>query len=107
MCLAQGHTAVTPARLEPAAPLSRVKHSATEPLRSHCLSVHATLCMLGNFPLGFVVGLRFFFKTNLSRTISACQTALVQTLCKGCEWMTKVVASKEIFFNYFRICALE
>ena len=34
MCLAQGHNAVTPVRLEPAAPLSRVKHSTTEPLRS-------------------------------------------------------------------------
>ena len=34
MCLAQGHNAVTPVRLEPAATLSRVKHSTTEPLRS-------------------------------------------------------------------------
>ena len=33
MCLAQGHNAVTPVRLEPATPRSRVKHS-TEPLRS-------------------------------------------------------------------------
>ena len=34
MCLAQGHNAVTPVRLEPAAPQSRVKHSTTKPLRS-------------------------------------------------------------------------
>ena len=34
MCLAQGHNAVTPVRLEPAAPRSRVKLSTTEPLRS-------------------------------------------------------------------------
>ena len=34
MCLAQGHKAVTPVRLEPAAPRSHVKHSTTEPLRS-------------------------------------------------------------------------
>ena len=33
--LAQGHITVTPVRLKPAAPLSRVKHSTTEPLRSH------------------------------------------------------------------------
>ena len=33
MCLAQGHNAVTPVRLEPAAPWSRVKHSTTESLR--------------------------------------------------------------------------
>ena len=32
MCLAQGHNAVTPVNLEPAAPRSRVKHSTTEPL---------------------------------------------------------------------------
>ena len=35
MCLAQGHNAVTPVRLEPTAPRSQVKHSTTEPLRSH------------------------------------------------------------------------
>ena len=29
MCLAQGHNTVTPVRLEPAAPLSQVKHSTT------------------------------------------------------------------------------
>ena len=34
MCLAQGHNAVTPVRLKPAAPRSPVKHSTTEPLRS-------------------------------------------------------------------------
>ena len=33
MGLAQGHNAVTPVRLEPAALGSRVKHSTTEPLR--------------------------------------------------------------------------
>ena len=34
MCLAQGHNAMTPFRLKPAAPRSRVKHSTTESLRS-------------------------------------------------------------------------
>ena len=32
ICLAQGHNAVRPVRLEPAAPSSWVKHSTTEPL---------------------------------------------------------------------------
>ena len=32
--LLKDHNAVTPVRLEPAAPRSRVKHSTTEPLRS-------------------------------------------------------------------------
>ena len=34
MCLAQGHSTVTPVRLELEAPRSRVKHSTTEPLCS-------------------------------------------------------------------------
>ena len=34
MCLAQEHNSVTPVRLEPAAPLSQVKQSTTEPLYS-------------------------------------------------------------------------
>ena len=34
MCLAEGHRAVTPVRLEPPTPLSRVKHSTTESLCS-------------------------------------------------------------------------
>ena len=33
MCLAQGHNAVTPVRLEPANPPSQVKYSTTRPLR--------------------------------------------------------------------------
>ena len=37
MCLAQGHNAVTPVRLEPAASRSRVKYSTTEPLRSNII----------------------------------------------------------------------
>ena len=37
VCLAQGHNAVTPVRLEPAAPLFRVKHSTTEPLHSYLI----------------------------------------------------------------------
>ena len=34
MCLAQGHNAVLPVRLEPATPQSRDKHSTIEPLGS-------------------------------------------------------------------------
>ena len=39
MYLAQGHNVVTPLRLEPTAIRSRVKHSTTEPLRSHMLKL--------------------------------------------------------------------
>ena len=35
MCLAQEHNAVKAVSFEPAAIQSRVKHSTTEPLRSH------------------------------------------------------------------------
>ena len=45
MCLAQGHNAVTPVRLEPAALRSRVKHSTTEPLRSLFHRWINTLCL--------------------------------------------------------------
>ena len=38
MCLAQGHYAVMPVRLEPTAPQSRVKHSTIEPL-APCLII--------------------------------------------------------------------
>ena len=34
--LAQGHNIVTPVRLKPATPRSRVKHSTTEPLQQQC-----------------------------------------------------------------------
>ena len=41
MCLAQGHNAVTPVRLEPRAPWSRVKPSTTEPNIRTIYSLHA------------------------------------------------------------------
>ena len=43
MCLAQGHNAVTPVRLKPAAPRSQVQHSTTEPMR-HCAPISLRLC---------------------------------------------------------------
>ena len=42
MCFAQGHSAVTPARLKPTAPLSRVKHSTTESMPSLSPLSHPT-----------------------------------------------------------------
>ena len=41
--LAQGHNAVTPVRLEPAAPRSRVKYSSTE--------LPKNLCKMDHWPL--------------------------------------------------------
>ena len=40
MCLAQGHNAVTPVRLEPATPQSRVKHSTTALPRKYNHAFH-------------------------------------------------------------------
>ena len=54
MCLIQGHNIVTPVRLEPAAPRSRVKHSTREPLCSFSVlvPVHGVLsCVFPNFGL--------------------------------------------------------
>ena len=47
MCLAQRHNTVTPVRLEPAAPQSRVEHSTIEPLRSHNYNEIIQLTVLG------------------------------------------------------------
>ena len=43
MCLAQYHNTETPVRLEPAASLSQVKHSTTEPLHSLGLSLNVKI----------------------------------------------------------------
>ena len=43
MCLAQGPNTVTPVRLEPSAPRSRVKHSTIEPLRSQYVSFESKI----------------------------------------------------------------
>ena len=48
MCLAQGHNASTPVRLELTAPRSRVKHSTTEPLRSLCLCFKGYITILSS-----------------------------------------------------------
>ena len=84
MCLAQGQNAVTLVRLEPAAPLSQVKHSTTSPLRS-CKStapackevfyslhgvytIHPNficLCMLSYFACVFINWL--FFQNHFSK----------------------------------------
>ena len=66
MCLAQGHNAVTPMRLKTADFQSRVKHSTTEPLRTHtCICthlylytyVHSYLLILGPARLGWNIDL--------------------------------------------------
>ena len=54
MCLAQGHNAVPPVRLEPATLQSQVKNFTTEPLRSLSLveytaSMKLTICKFQNY----------------------------------------------------------
>ena len=59
---------MTPVRLKPAAPRSRVKHSTTEPLRSlnnirgininHCGDERSTVCLLGKkYGIALSIGL--------------------------------------------------
>ena len=55
MCIAQGHTAVPPVRLEPATLRSRVKHSTTEPLRSQCQDQPTHTCSIRLPIVTFVV----------------------------------------------------
>ena len=48
MCHVKGHNAVAPMRLEPATPLSQVKHSTTEQLRSRvCVRACVCACVCG------------------------------------------------------------
>ena len=51
MFLAQGPQHSEPVRLEPAAPRSRVKHSATEPLRSHNQCKRLTQTDIATIPI--------------------------------------------------------
>ena len=52
MCLAQRQQRSNAVRLKPTAPRSQVKHSTTEPLRSHnlCLKAAAILLILYAYP---------------------------------------------------------
>ena len=57
MCLAQRHNAVSPVRLEPATPLSQVKHLTTEPLSSpkDLYSVHAYGTPTAKSPFNIII----------------------------------------------------
>ena len=80
MCLAQGHNAATPVRLEPAAPRSRVKHSTTEPLRylSIMCIKYSKSNLLGIFggslgiSFSYFGQLSFFQEFQLSSRLSMC-----------------------------------
>ena len=54
MYLAQGHNALTPVRLEPVAPLSRVKHSTTAlPVIPHLSTIMVLDCFIYSTPPQF------------------------------------------------------
>ena len=98
MCLAQGHNAVTPVRLQPAAPQSQVKHSTTEPLRSLHLKLkmsdkicenafekstkNLNILHAGYFFMLLLSSANFFqselFPKILSGTLPECQTVWIQ-----------------------------
>ena len=59
MCLAQGHKAVTPVRLEPVASGSRVKNSTTEPLRSPAFYFKRSMVKISKFQ--YISVLEVFF----------------------------------------------
>ena len=79
MCLAEGHKAVTPVRLEPAASRSRVKHSNTEPLRSRGIDdVKLVLQILHHKLLSLLMEIKK--GTNISAIILV---PLIMTLSRG------------------------
>ena len=55
------HNAVTPVRLEPAAPRSRIKHCTTEPLRSHPFLVTYTLILRNVVPKQYDYNTQFIY----------------------------------------------
>ena len=70
--LAQGHNALTPARLEPVAPRSRVKNSTTEPLRSHRIFVMYSMSKLGS---------NLFFMWTTRTLIRLRRMAILRLIC--------------------------
>ena len=69
-CSRTGDNAMTPVRLEPAAPLSRVKHSTTEPLRSQVVEI--IYCEFENFLENFIFANsinRHFCDVRISRLV--------------------------------------
>ena len=71
MCLAQGHNAVTPLRLEPAAPQSRVKHSTTKPVCSLLNGLRLLQSKMGEVNLQDSVAEQFELSLTFSGTESA------------------------------------
>ena len=69
MCLAQGHNTVTLVRLKPTTPLSRVKHSTTEPLRSivpiswlfSAITITVQLLLFWDFMVMLIVDFGYFW----------------------------------------------
>ena len=83
MCLAQGHNPVTPVRLEPAAPRSRVKYSTTEPLRSPviCILSLTSISEQSRRHLSWIVGETPF--NALANKADPDQAALVRAAWSG------------------------
>ena len=80
MFLAQGHNAVTPVRLEPAAPGSRVKHFTTEPLHSSCPNGDPVPKLFANWIFIFLSSTDFIQNKLFFRNTIRVSNSLVQTV---------------------------
>ena len=92
--LAQGHNGVTSARLEPAPPRSRVKHSTTEPSTlplSHCAPCVIQWAKAVPLRLGGNISVKIFFMTvhgKISVQYNLCKTT---TLKKSENWFSRPI----------------
>ena len=95
MCLAQGHNTVMPARLEPTAPWSRVKHSTTELLNS----LHAQVSSGTRNDIFEPSSIFFVYASSkcFSKTVGVCRLSepwlLADVLSTKISWIAHIWAS--------------
>ena len=77
MCLAQGHNAVTPVRLEPATPWSQVKHSATA-----LPEIYSKTCVKQPPQIGFQDQLSLNAGQKYCRMLQVGHSAILSTFIK-------------------------
>ena len=100
MCLAQGHNSVTPVRLEPASPRSRVKHSTNESLRSpymYEMDKYSKTCL--KRPLSKEQKLFFWFQLSLNAGQKHCR------MLQGRGFCNPFSLHADLCFVYFWVAA--
>ena len=83
MSLAQGHNAVMPVRLEPAALWSRVKHSTTEPLLSYLEYLSLTGGFTGSSE-SILVKMHYCWKSHSIRNLQSSRSDIYEPYFVEC-----------------------